>query len=402
MTDLPISSSGPEQNVGPFAARLEGWRNDDLLLADKSREQLEQLQPALFAVLDWPELRPLFIEHDRQSNHYRRQVQRIGTAAIILAVTGLGAGTVAKLVAERFEPLFTFASSALATVTAVMLIYLFVTAGTRSRWLVRRIWTERIRQLYYQLLLANLPLVGALYSAYQAAHPDDGRTMPAGAIERLADLKAQLAEQRAHALLHLKSRLEGDEAHAIDSAVNDLTESGTWLLPAWQNPPFALDGEAEIGPVLDLIAQRRIAQQLDYTGRKIREGFHSPITRHRWIKMVTTLFSVASIALGVAAGIALALSYVSATSDLFQTLLTCQAVAMAIVVLASIIDKGLAVAADAERYEWYEAAMTALKHSYEQAETTLEKVHVLRRVEETSYAEMRRFLKVHKNGAFPT
>ena len=58
--------------LGPLDDPLTAWPNDDLLLKQESRNRIARDHPDLLKVLDWPDLRAAFEEHDAPANEAHR------------------------------------------------------------------------------------------------------------------------------------------------------------------------------------------------------------------------------------------------------------------------------------------------------------------------------------------
>ena len=71
-------------------AENETYRfNDDLLLGEGDRQQAQKLFPAVFHVLNHPELQALFRSFDESANAAKAKSRRFGLTAICLAVFSL-------------------------------------------------------------------------------------------------------------------------------------------------------------------------------------------------------------------------------------------------------------------------------------------------------------------------
>ena len=68
MADASAPREGGDLRLAAFADPLAGWRNDDILLDKDARQALGAVQPQLLRVLDWPELRALFKQHEGPAN----------------------------------------------------------------------------------------------------------------------------------------------------------------------------------------------------------------------------------------------------------------------------------------------------------------------------------------------
>lgn len=368
-----------DRTIGPFADSLAGWGNDDLLVSEKSRQLLGQSDPALLAVLDWPELRDLFRRHDAPSNLNRRHLRRTGLFSLFLMLLGLTAAIVADRIGTQVSKGLALSLGAIA---GAMALYIVLRSRARSEWLIHRLWTERIRQVYFQVLVQHVDLAAAALAEQTA-----GCSAGAG--------PAMQAWQNARrdALHQLEAALRDNEAHVIDRLGADLVELKTWIDPRWEKPPaFPTTPEAE--RLIALMGRQRIGIQLEYVQKKTRSRLGSPISQQTWVRVLAMLFSIAAVAVGLSAIAAI----IAERNELLTGITLAQAICSAIVVLAGGLDKGLAISEDADRYEWYRAALEHIDGLFRDAPDIAGRIAALRLLEKTSYAEMRRFFVAHRSG----
>ena len=145
--------------------------------------------------------------------------------------------------------------------------------------------------------------------------------------------------------------------------------------------------------------------QEGYVERKLLEGPYSPRTRAGWLLglsdgltiliLVLTLvialgpfFHFAHVGSGAAAKPAPWLLLIAGLSGVFT----------AGVVALRILNEGLQLRSEAERYEWYLASIASIERRFE-AGGVIKRVELLREMEHIAYREMRRFL-IDFEGAF--
>ena len=170
------------RGLGLLGDPFEDWRNDDLLFDDEQRAYVARHHPKAAPLFDWPELRALFKTHDPQASRFRKRSRRIGSAAVALGCASLIA--TASLGAMGGAP--SEAKSALGITAAVLAVlsgligYSGVLSGrAKWRWLSHRFWTERLRQLHFQLIINNLPeALAAMASAKAMAASNPRRAAP--------------------------------------------------------------------------------------------------------------------------------------------------------------------------------------------------------------------------------
>lgn len=367
-------------NIGPIARPLAEWRNDDLMLNEATRERLRQLDPGVFAVLDWPEMREDFKAHDRVANDAKRGVRSAVAVILFVATMGIAINQLAEIVQPQSTPLKLLALL-LSVVGGAAALFLLLRARGRSIWLGHRLWTERLRQLHFQLLIQHMTLAGRAVDEQDAGLPDT----PA-----LDKLRAE--RERVRTLLH--GRLAANEAHVIETIVDDLAEADPWIEREWGEAPVATDGSAGQARLLEIIAAQRIDIQDEYTRKNLREGLYSPATRARAMAVVSGLFVVAALAIGAAGLVGMAFGLLD-SRDL-ALFVAVQALVGAVVIFLKSADEGLAIGADAERYKWYLACIEKISDRFHAAAGAVGKVAALRDLEQISYREMRRFFQVHR------
>ena len=71
----------------------------------------------------------------------------------------------------------------------------------------------------------------------------------------------------------------------------------------------------------------------------------------------------------------------------------------AAVVALRVLNEGLLVRTEAERYRWYLASVRSIARRYEKAETD-DRIRLIRELERLAYQEMRRFLITSKEARF--
>ncbi|MDJ0630067.1 MAG: hypothetical protein QNJ44_17555 [Rhodobacter sp.] len=136
--------------------------NSDIGMNEEDDSYLLRQYPAIADFLIWPELRSAFKTHETKAKALKTGSRRSSFAAIVAIVLSLCTTLVAS--SELLRPFFTsypdmknvFAVLALVLLLAALMLGKGVLFGRkRDRWLAHRITAERIRQFYFQFLLAN-------------------------------------------------------------------------------------------------------------------------------------------------------------------------------------------------------------------------------------------------------
>ncbi len=115
-------------------------------------------RPRQARIFDWPEMRALFLEHERPGNAARKRSQK--NSMILVAWGGLGLALAAWIYffaslwsqppqkALVYEVVGGLSASVMAVVGLVGRSQV-LTGGEKRRWLYNRYWTERMRQFHF-------------------------------------------------------------------------------------------------------------------------------------------------------------------------------------------------------------------------------------------------------------
>jgi hypothetical protein len=378
--DRPSESTGhgADPRKGPF----KNWPNSDLLIEEEDRAFFQRHYPAYAPIFDWPELRQMFVGYDAVGSKARGHSRRSGIWAVAAGFLSLAVAATIPLMDVlkagdrsgqlRMQAILGGVAAVLGIFSVLIGYTQILTGKQKTRWLINRFWTERLRQLHFQLIVNHLPQVVA------AAESD------AGLQEWLAFRAAQL------------DRFKHDYLRGVDDSYHGLeldeAEESPWLVPEWAVPGPIPEPSAHLAAILTLLEGQRFVIQQRYAERKLRKGWHSPQSQAEWIQKLsdafTALLLIATISAGLGALIALV---VVPNADLHAVAGLVAAVASAAVVAMRAMKEGLLVSADAERYRWYAAAVRTVHRRFERAEVP-KKVFLLREMEQVAYQEMRRFM----------
>ena len=130
-------------------------------------------------------------------------------------------------------------------------------------WLIGRFWTERIRQLHFQLILNNLDKAAAALD-------------PGPAQEAWRTLRNRALDDFVH---------DGEKtlAKALAELEDDHAEEDVWVNRAWSDPSPPPMETPELAELLHGLRGQRIGVQERYTALKLTPGLHSPQTRAHWL-----------------------------------------------------------------------------------------------------------------------
>lgn len=362
--------SPPAPSANPFA----DWPNDDLLFSQEHRDFILRRHPKAAAIFDWPELRARFAAHDPHAARFRKRSRRLGIIAVLLGCASLILSAFLAaigLAAPAAVPYLGALAALLALASGITGFSGVLSGRDKTRWLTHRFWTERMRQLHFQLIANNLPL-----AAEAVADPG-----------RLGAWKA-LRQDALDAFEHLYM---GPLADALERMRNDLAQDKPWLSEAWVEPPETPPDTPALGELFQILKQHRFGIQRRYASYKLMDGAHSPRTRSQWVgtgaDVMTILALIAAAALGIL--YASAGRGVAPAPALFVVAGVGGTLA-ALILALRVLDEGLQLRSETERYEWYLAAIEALERRFDAGDTR-SRIGLLREMERLSYQELRQF-----------
>lgn len=386
--NIMIRSDGSPP-LGLLDDPLADWPNDDLLFEGKQRAFIARRHPRAARILDWPELRAMFAAHDPEAARFRTRSRRLGLCAAGLGCLGLLLTALAPLIAQSADggesaggslvPRLLGGLAALFAVAGGLAGYAGVLSGrSKWRWLTHRFWTERMRQLHFQMIVNNLPL----------------------AVRAMADEAAlrQWRSLRERVLDHFVHRSMEPITETLQRLCEDLAEDQPWLEESWIRGADPPEESSEAAELFDLLRHQRFGIQRRYTSYKLKPGLRSPRTRARALRGAADAMTVLALLLAAATGVAL-LTGAAADSPALVLSLGLNGALAAIVVTLRVLEEGLQLRSETERYEWYLAAVEALERRYLAADNS-GKVAVLREMERLAYQELRWFTTSFSDARF--
>ncbi|HVZ99893.1 MAG TPA: hypothetical protein VG841_06220 [Caulobacterales bacterium] len=362
--------------------RLDDWTNDDLLLTQAARNQLEAQYKGSLLVFDWPDLRNAFLAIDNRATQSRKRRQRNGIIAVSIASLGAATGAWLPLVevlgfsVERWW----FALAVLFSLIGfVATLWITLVDRHRSEWLHNRLRTERFRQLYFQFM-AHDPALGAL------ALKGDPKAL------------AEWSARRDNAFALVAPSLLGPVRKSLTALIDDVNHRHVWLYPPANRVAAAPVRTGEVDEFFEILHRQRIDVQNDYIREKLADGVSSPRTWHTFVQTTSYVMALAAL------GLSLLASYLLFSSDTFQSvhirvLTSLIAIVGVVAIYIKLIGDGLQVRADMARYLWYRDALTEIERQFADPDPG-SRVRVLRDMEHISYRELREFLKTHYEARF--
>lgn len=360
---------------------FKDWPNSDLLIDEEDQAYFTRHYPAFAPIFDWPQLRALFVVYDNTAARARKHSRRAGIFAVVAGFLSLtvaagvplaGALTKTDPHQSNVQALLGGIAASLALISVLIGYTQVLTGKEKTRWLQNRFWTERIRQLHFQLIINNLP---AVLAASQEAN----------ALQRWLAFRTSKLDEFKHNYL----READDKIHHLEL---DEAEGSPWVEEAWQHPPPAPASSPELDAILAIIERQRFGIQQRYADRKLRSGLRSPKTLAQWVLQLSDTFTAVLLLATITAGVGSILAYreiMSPVAHFIAALVA--AIASAVIVALRALKEGLLFSADADRYRWYSAAVRTLLRRYEHASPS-QKILLLRELEHVAYQEMRRFI----------
>lgn len=358
--------------VGLFNDPLADWANDDILLTKPARAMLGQKHLQGLRVLDWPELRQLFSRYEEPANRHGRRDRRLGLASVGLAALGLVLAAFAPLAVggPLARGVGVLAAGLTLTGAALTAVH-WLDARSKARWLGNRFWTERVRGLYFQVIVNNLDLVArAMTDVTALAEWKQVRVRALDALPRPADLTQQIG------------RLAG--------AVGD---DDVWVLPEWSRPPAPPSPSEGLDVLLPLLRSQRFDVQLAYVDRKLSMSLRTPRRRWEMVRKAGEMLPAAAVLAAATAGVALALGMTPADLPV-KLALAVAGSATAIGLALRLVNDSLLLSDDASRYAWYSAAVLRARYRFDAGDLA-EKVAALRDMEMVAYRDLREFVAAH-------
>jgi hypothetical protein len=285
-------------------------------------------------------------------------------------VAGLSLAALAPLAAGAGRAVGV-AAAAFAVAGAALFAFHWLDTGSKSRWLSNRYWTERVRALYFQVIINNLGLVAR-------AMTDDAA---------LGEWKVVRA--RALAALPHPEGLTG----RIRRLAGRVGDEEVWVSPEWRTPPAPPEPSAELDVLLPLLRSQRFDTQLAYVDRKLGESLRAPGRLARAVRLGSDVLPALAVAAAAVAGVLFALGF-GAGDARVQAALAVAASATATALALRVVNEALALTDDAGRYAWYSAAVMQARNRFDAGDVA-EKVAALREMEAVAYRDLREFIAAH-------
>ena len=357
--------------------------NDDLLLTEADQRLAQERFPEIAHVLNFPDLRDIFVRYDAHANGAKTIRRRAGYAAILLGVVSL-LGASGTAIYERslgqWSTRIGFTSAVLGIASLLIGSIGALTGQAKQRWLSNRLMTERLRQFQFQMLVCRISEV--LESTVDQAARDRFVS------KRSAWLAEFLRAHQGHVTAKLRSTLD-------DDAEND------FLLyrPELRRPSTAPD--RSLLQLFSAYRLLRLEHQLQYANYALRnDETIFPTSCVRQLEILRDV-SLGFIFIVFLAHLAVVLAHAASWSSFPASLFHLTIIWLVIGVLAlRTVEEGLQPGREVERYAQYRAAILSLLKRFDAAASPGERISVMLDTERAAYQEMRSFLKTNYDARY--
>lgn len=352
-----------------FKDPLADWGNDDLLLKKERREKIAIEDPSVSAILDWPELRATFSAANSTAMKAKSSSQKIGLTGALLAGFGSSVIAMLSLIDENSISAVTVTGLSLTLLGVIFSVVHFIQMNIRSKWLIGRIKSERLRQFYFQFLVNNMS--------------------EASEASKVNDTLETFKQRRASALNKALADLDGELPKGPKFIVDDHLHDKAWMNDEWLTvTKLKPEVEALASPLLDALYKQRILVQLSYTDSNLAKSIANPGDQQKFLDFSANLLTAGVVLFALYAG------YLVLTLQDPTVAMAAFGACGALGLMVRMIEKGMNFQADADRYDWYIEAIKAAQRRFNAGDTN-QKILALRDLEEAAYTELRQFVISH-------
>lgn len=389
--------------------------NDDLLANPPDYDDAKAEFPTVVHVLYHPELQDYFRHFDSAANAAKKRSRRWGAIAITTGALAIALAA-AEIILQSYhkdidvgigdwENILLWAVAVVAAasgVASVLIGKIGLLYGTRKReWLYNRFMTERIRQFHFETFLARLPEIIASLGGR------DG--------EACAARTEEYQRQRATWFAAFRRSLTGK----VDSVLSLTLETRRRYV--WQHEQrdrAAIDSELSANPValeplFRAYRKLRIEHQLNYAASKLETTGRSLMsTKPR--DQAAALRGVSAWGIGVlffvhifVLGSVIFYALISARTNFSSAFSPVSGPFNAIIILIAILaliarafEQGLQPEREIERYRQYQSSVATILDRFDEAKTQIERLAVMRDMEQLSFYEMCDFIITNNDAVF--
>jgi hypothetical protein len=376
--------------------------NNDLLLPKSDQEKARFEYPAIYHVLDFPELRKVFYEYDKPANEAKAGSWKAGITSIVLIFAALCLASNeyvfdthamkeivgSKETVARIKSIIPIVSAVLALTGVAIGSMGFLNRKRKAVWLRQRIMTERLRQFHFQTFVLRADdIARSIGNELNIERFKDERLM------WLSEFKSRIG-----------SNLDGELANIIKEDKDDEPYENVEELNHWAHPfnEACFDTEAEIPEELfSAYRDLRIMHQIGYAKFKLRSNkvwgtqkWQSAKLSELGIGAIIVMTIIHLVVLFWASVSPHSWDEVGIIANIIVTIIAFIALAL------RAVEAGLQPEREIERYQQYEAALHAIKRRFDCSKTQRERLLVMKDMERLSFDEMRNFIITNERAKF--
>lgn len=376
----PTVNSKP---MGSAAPDHEHVFNDDLLMTAGDVEHATSQFPTIIHVLDHPLLRRTFQVYEKEANHARDMVRRLGLTAVAAATLSLLAVTTKPL-----WPHGAWTQWAALTAELVGTLGAFIAAGGlwlgpwKRRWLESRLMTERLRQWYFQLLARRARSIVASCGGGEAV--------------------AGFEKQRDRWFTEFLKAHQGKLDEQLASLTSELGDGATWL----HDPEPIVEDVDVLADVFRAYERLRFDRQYGFAAYKLKTSTDRPLWHFlKWppicqIALLSSLTSACFVG-AIICSVVLVYGDVFGIDESIELIVRTAAVSVALVGVAlRTVQNGLASDQEIDQYRDYRAKTAQLRDRFKHAADVKERFHLMGELELAAVDGLRAFLRTHQKSTF--
>ena len=430
MAEFNPSNDSVKPDVGPDGHRF----NDDLLLDDANRRAEADRHHAIAGVLDFPELREVFVPIDKEANRAKKASQAWGFWAVVMALLSLLGGS-SEVVWGHLEepwPVLIAGLCGLLGLSAVVVAGFGVLYGRRKRtWLRNRLRTERLRQLHFQAFPTHFSRIVDLVAKTRGEKLEADAALTAYKNDRVVWID-DYVRTRGRAGDESKTPWQQQLDVELEAILaSDVTRPPPIWLHSDKKEPCFPEGSYDpeiLAEVFKAYADFRIGGQIKFTEYTLRRRSqlsattipHPNSSSRSWLRTGPWFPGMKQplrfwrntlkngwrgsivILVGLHALIVFSAVFYPGWLKANGVTLEVGVIWAALVAVASkTLAEGLAVNREVQRYEEYLAVCSELEREFlSEGTTPARKFELMVRMERTSFEEMREFLRSNDEAGF--
>ena len=371
------------QDRGILSDPLKGWGNDDLLFNEQARTLAKDDDAGVFELLDWPEFRVEFQKHENSAKCWKKKSRTLGFSAVCMLGIGSAALPVVSLTGAPVLLPLTFVCAVLIVCGfSFGFIHLCSNRGTPP-WLSHRLFAERLRHLYFQVILSEFDLLFSVLSGVQPkTHWYEARSKKLNAAIDSFD------QQFRSGWREMRDDIDFRDFEVLGCDLNSDKLSRAFQLADEQ------DSET-FERLINRLNRQRIDIQYNFTARNLTQTVATPPLRNELLSVFSALSVVGVPLVALVMGVFLFIG----DGGVVHILTACLGTLASMGLIARVVEEGLKFKADEERYSAYLSAVRVIKESYSSGGSK-EKALAFRRLEQEAYRETRQFFVTHLDDKF--